>query len=338
MIQRTMEIGPIHPCLPGAMKLGLGLEGDRIQTCDIELGYQVKNVKEKMIGRDLLWSQAPFSHLEPEQAMVLDTLFSEAVEEGFGFECSERAQWIREVSINLSDVSMILRYLATMAKAMGTPILMNIVLKHREDLLDLIELLSGSRYAFGYIVPGGSRYDLSEGFCERFEKWAKQILLDLPRIEAFFFWSPEYVQLLKDQGALVDLGMGGFLSASSTQTSRVGSVTSVYSRVACALDGLRNCVKNLQAQVVMSPDGNFFGQLSPKKGKQSGSGASLESFRGSWKLNLAWDSDLKVTEMTCVTPSHAMIQVLGSSLEGEMIDHMGVVLQSMFFRVSEVDQ
>lgn len=343
MIQRTLELGPIHHILPGAMKLGLGLEGDVIKTCDIELGYQSKKIKERVAEKPLALVQDFITHLEPEQAPILDLLFSRCIEDALEHPLNEKINWIREIMTGLSDLSILLLYLAENTKALENAITKNIILKHRENLLDLIELLTGSRYGYGYIIPGGLRYDLSEGFHERLAGWIQEVLEDQSRIEAFLFWSPQTKEMLKKTGLITHISERGFLQNSATQVSDYGHISSVYSRIYYAHSIFFELVNKLQNHLNNSlldrPDAFFF---DPKiqHSFQVGSKTQqyFESVRGSWRMNFQINEKNQIESFTCITPSHAIQPYLGASLENENIDSIEIILKSLFFRICEVDQ
>ena len=50
-VEQGLELGPIHPWLPGHMKLGLGLWGDEITSVDLEFGFCTKGIIEYSLGK-----------------------------------------------------------------------------------------------------------------------------------------------------------------------------------------------------------------------------------------------------------------------------------------------
>ena len=134
MIQEKIELGPIHAWLPDAMKLKLGMYGDRILEVETEFGFLKRSIETRMLQADYKTAQLTFGRIAPENGLILDRIFSEAVEQITQTEVSERAVWIREITSIVSELNGGLRYLAKMADRMGLHFLRNIILKHREAL------------------------------------------------------------------------------------------------------------------------------------------------------------------------------------------------------------
>jgi len=119
MIQKEIEIGPIHTWLPYAMKLKLGMNGDRIVQVGTEFGYLKRSIEEQMIESDYREAQLIFGRIDPESSLILDRLFSEAIEKATHTEVSERVHWIRDITSTLSELNSVLKYQAQMAERLA---------------------------------------------------------------------------------------------------------------------------------------------------------------------------------------------------------------------------
>ncbi len=337
MIQKEIELGPIHTWLPYAMKLKLGMCGDRIVKVGTEFGFLKREIEEKMIGLGYKEAQLIFGRIDPESSLILDRLFSEAVERVTQTEVSDRAHWIREITSILSELNSCLKYQAQMADRMGLKFLANIILKHREHLLDLIELLTGSRYGYYFLVPGGARYDLTEGFQERVERWVKTFRQDFERIRSMFLWTHPLQNRLRSLGKVVDNGDYGFVSESSVETTRYGLVSHVESRLICALTLSESLSSEIEAKMSERFTGNFIAPLTEKRGQEE-IGIQHETARGTWGLLIKFDSALKVKKVMTTTPSQVIRQAIGPALEEESLEDVPLILQSLNLSVPEIDR
>jgi NADH:ubiquinone oxidoreductase subunit D len=335
MIQETIEIGPIHEWLPGPMKLRLGMSGDRIEKVEAAFGYAAREIEKTVIGLPLQRAQFFVSRVEPETALILDRLFSEAVEKITGTAVSERILWIRSIVTAISEINFQLKYLANISKRLGVNILFHTILKHRESLLDLLELLSGSRYGYYYIVPGGARYDITEGFQERLEAWCGNFLQDFQRIEALFRWTHVFQNRLRSLGMVMDPGDSGFVSEASIETTRYGDVSHVESRLVYSLESCRELCVEVRETLLRRPAGAFLRPLGEGSGETR---HELETLRGVWALDLAVRPEGTVGSIRLGSPSSVIVNSIGPALVGESLEDLPLILESLSFSIPEIDR
>jgi NADH-quinone oxidoreductase subunit D len=96
-------------------------------------------------------------------------LFAAAAEELAGIEIPERAKWIRALTLEMIRIAYLVMGLGAQAGSFGLGTIGQWAVAHRDFLLDLFEELSGHRIYHMYIIPGGVRDDLPEGFSGRLE-------------------------------------------------------------------------------------------------------------------------------------------------------------------------
>jgi len=335
MLQETIEIGPSHEWLPGPMKLSLGMSGDRIVRVDTRFGYASRGIERHAIGRHHRRAQLTVGRVEPESALILDRVFSEAVEKIAGVEAGERVRWIRDITSSLSELNFQLKYLANMSRRLGVKILFHSILKHRESLLDLLELLSGSRYGYYYLIPGGARYDITEGFQERLDAWSKYFVEDYPRIEALFRWTHVFQNRMRNLGQILDRGEYGFVSEASIESTRYGFVSHVESRLIYSLENCRSIAVDLRDLLNVRPLGDHLSVPVIREGSVS---HERDTLRGPWGITLGLDSGGTVTALELRSPSSSIVSAIGPALEGESLEDLAVVLESLSFSIPEIDR
>jgi NADH:ubiquinone oxidoreductase subunit D len=337
LIQQTIEIGPIHTWLPGPMRLKLGMFGDQIRELETGFGFASRGIESRMLGKHYSEAQVIFSRIEPESALLLDRLYGEAVESAVGVEVGERVIWLREIASQLSELNFQLKYLSKIAFRLGVRILYHSILKHRETLLDLFELLSGSRYGYFYLLPGGARYDLTEGFQVRLEAWLGGFLQDHDRIRGLFCWTHRFHNRLSSMGAVLDGGEYGFVSRSAIESTRYGQVSHVESRLLFSLERCREISAKLEEMIRMNPEGSFR-QALPESSPDTRVEETLETIRGSWSVELTLDRQHRIETFSVRTPSDQIKESIFPALEGESIEDLPLILESLSISVSEVDR
>jgi NADH-quinone oxidoreductase subunit D len=162
-----IQMGPSHPATHGTIKFNLKLDGERVLTCDVEVGYLHRGF-EKMIEQGT-WTQAiPYTdRLNYVSPLINNVGFAIAVERLCEIEVPERCQYIRVI---MSEVSRITDHLTCVGMAAGelgamtVGFLMN---EARELLYDIVEAVTGARVTVSYTRIGGVTRDLTPDTPER---------------------------------------------------------------------------------------------------------------------------------------------------------------------------
>jgi NADH-quinone oxidoreductase subunit D len=161
------EIGPYHTALPGPMKLRLVLDGEIVVSGQVETGFLHRGLEKAMEGHEWSASVAYADHLDPEAAVYGELALCLAVEEIASLDVPARAISIRVILSELSRLSSHMLYLVHVARSVGADTLTHYVLRDRERVLDLFELLTGARFSLNFLRFGGVSADVTEGFIER---------------------------------------------------------------------------------------------------------------------------------------------------------------------------
>ncbi len=160
-------IGPYHASLPAAMRVSLMLDGEIVVSAQVEAGFLHRGL-EKAMERSRWHALVAYAdHLDPECAAFGELALCMAAETAGRIEVPERARIIRTILAELSRVSSHLLYLAKVSRAVAAGTMVHYVLRDRERILDLFELLTGMRFSLDFIRFGGVSADMTEGFIER---------------------------------------------------------------------------------------------------------------------------------------------------------------------------
>ncbi len=101
----VLNMGPSHPATHGTVKFLLTLDGETIIDCIVEVGYLHRGF-EKMC-ESVTWTNVfPYTdRLNYCSAIMNNIGYALAVEKLLGIECTERCQYIRVVTNELSRIS-----------------------------------------------------------------------------------------------------------------------------------------------------------------------------------------------------------------------------------------
>jgi len=94
-------------------------------------------------------------------------LYAAAVENLSGIEVPERATWLRTLNLEMMRLASFLMWIGGQSGAFGLYTVPNWTLAYRDFVLDLFEEMTGARIYHMYIVPGGVRAGLPDGFEQR---------------------------------------------------------------------------------------------------------------------------------------------------------------------------
>ncbi|MFP5212211.1 MAG: NADH-quinone oxidoreductase subunit D [Acidobacteriota bacterium] len=162
----TLNLGPQHPSTHGVLRVLLDLDGEFIVKADPVIGYGHRG-HEKM-GENRLYSQfyPNTSRMDYLSGMLFNHGYVLALEKLAGIEVPERAKYIRVICSELNRISSHLLWFGTYVMDLGgfTPFLY--AFDDREQILDLLDLVSGSRLTYSYCRFGGVVQDVDNRFVE----------------------------------------------------------------------------------------------------------------------------------------------------------------------------
>ncbi len=210
----TLSIGPQHPG-SGHMRIVIVVDGDIIVSADPDVGY-VHRGEEKMSEFRTFVQNVP--HIE--RPVIHDSsniLYSYclAVEELLGLQVPERAMYLRAILAEIDRIHYTLYWLAILAIFVGHSTMFMWTTADRELFVDLADMASGNRITHSYIVPGGVRNDLPEGFVDKAVKFLDYFESKrLPEYNKIFYDNPLFRQRSEGVGVLsranaISLGVTG---------------------------------------------------------------------------------------------------------------------------------
>jgi NADH-quinone oxidoreductase subunit D len=164
-----LNMGPSHPAMHGTVRMVLEVEGEKIVSADVQVGYLHRCFEKE--SESATYTQIfPYTdRLNYVSPMLNNVGYAMAVEKLLGIEkqIPERAQFIRVIVGEVSRICDHLTCLGAGAMELGafTAFLYN--LKFREWLWELLEEISGARLTHSYCRIGGVAGDIPEGWSDK---------------------------------------------------------------------------------------------------------------------------------------------------------------------------
>lgn len=160
MATQVIPIGPYHPLQEEPEFFRLTVEGERVVAADLELGYNHRGI-EKLSERKT-FDQSTF--VVERICGICSTshpyAYTLAVEDIEGIQAPPRAQYIRTIIAEGERIHSHLLWLGLAGHFLGYNTVFMWGWKLREEILDVMEILSGNRNNYAMFKPGGVRRDI----------------------------------------------------------------------------------------------------------------------------------------------------------------------------------
>jgi NADH-quinone oxidoreductase subunit D len=161
-----LNIGPQHPATHGVLRIVVQMDGEYIRQCEPVLGY-VHRMHEKM-GEIKTYPQylPNMGRVDYLHALAWNWAYVGAVEKLMGIEVPKRAEYIRVITCELNRISSHLLWWGAYLLDLGafTPIVY--AFADRERLMDILQIVTGSRLTYCYYRFGGVSADINDKFIQ----------------------------------------------------------------------------------------------------------------------------------------------------------------------------
>jgi membrane-bound hydrogenase subunit alpha len=189
-----IPIGPQHPALKEPESFSVILQGEKIASMSVRLGYNHRGVEKAAEERTYIQDIYLIERVCGICSHSHSTCFIQAVEEIAGLEVPKRAQYIRVLIAELERIHSHLLWLGVAGHEIGFDTLLMYSWRDREVVMDLLAMISGNRVHYGMNTIGGVRRDIST-------EQVKQILTAVDILEER---TKYYIQVATDETTLIN--------------------------------------------------------------------------------------------------------------------------------------
>jgi NADH-quinone oxidoreductase subunit D len=182
-----INFGPNHPSTHGVLRLVIELHGERVVGLRAVIGY-LHTGFEKNMEHKTWWKAITYApRIDYLSFQNNELVFVLAAEKLLQLEVPPKATWMRMCLAELNRIHSHLVWLATAALELGAISMFWYCFRERDTILDLFEMVTGTRMHTRYYQVGGLAEDIPPGF--------------FPEARKFCSWMPKAVD---DYEALVD--------------------------------------------------------------------------------------------------------------------------------------
>jgi NADH-quinone oxidoreductase subunit D len=157
----TIPIGPQHPALKEPEFFSFEVEGERVISADVRVGYSHRGIEKGCEDRSYIQGLYLVERICGICSHSHAVAFSQAVEELLKVEIPKRAAFIRVIIGELERIHSHLLWLGIAAHEIGYDTLYMYTWRDREIVQDLLEMLTGNRVNYSVNTIGGVRRDIS---------------------------------------------------------------------------------------------------------------------------------------------------------------------------------
>lgn len=160
MSKLKLNLGPQHPSTHGVLRLILELEGEKITSCEPDVGYLHRGM-EKMAEKLSYIQYLPLvDRLDYLAGFFYSELLCRNVEKALCIEISPRIKNIRLLMLELNRIASHLLWIGAFLMDLGAVSPFFYAFRERELILEYFEKITGQRMMNNYFVFGGVRRDI----------------------------------------------------------------------------------------------------------------------------------------------------------------------------------
>lgn len=167
--------GPNHPGITGNMSVELTVCGDEVVEGKTHVGYLHRGFEKLMERRTFIQVFPIVCRVCVPEPDFNEYCYATCVEELASIEVPEMANWIRTLILEMGRINSYMMYLGGQAGALGHGVIGQWTTYVRDLMLDRFEELTGARIYHMFILPGGVRDTLPDGFAGRMEETLREI-------------------------------------------------------------------------------------------------------------------------------------------------------------------
>lgn len=158
----TIPVGPFHPALEEPYKVNVKCVAETVQQVSVDVGFSFRGIELLAQRREWVPDVTLIERVCGICSNVHAMTFCHAAEKIAGVEVPARARYIRTVISELERMHSHALWAGLAAEYMGFQTLFMEVYTLREQVMDLLEAISGNRVNYGMNCIGGINRDIAD--------------------------------------------------------------------------------------------------------------------------------------------------------------------------------
>jgi NADH-quinone oxidoreductase subunit D len=159
-----INMGPSHPSTHGVLRIMMELDGETVVRAKPIIGYLHTGMEKTAEELTYVQGGTNVTRMDYLSPLSNELAFATAAEQLLDLELPERAIWMRMMLAELNRISSHLLFQATNGMDMGAVSMMIFGWREREEVLRVLEMITGLRMNHNFIRVGGLAADLPDGW------------------------------------------------------------------------------------------------------------------------------------------------------------------------------
>ncbi len=161
----VVNLGPVHPSTHGVLRVQVELDGENVRNVLAATGFLHTGIEKNMEYRTWTQGLAFCTRMDYVAPIFQEVAYCMAIEKLLGIEdqIPERAQAIRILLMELTRISSHIVGIGSGGNELGATTMLTLTFRLREDILRILEDITGLRMNHEFIRPGGVLEDLPAG-------------------------------------------------------------------------------------------------------------------------------------------------------------------------------
>lgn len=160
MSKLKLNLGPQHPSTHGVLRLILELEGEKILSCEPDVGYLHRGMEKMAEKLSYIQYLPTVDRIDYLAGFFYSELLCRTIENALNIELSARVRAIRVMLLELNRIASHLLWIGAFLMDLGATSPFFYAFRERELILQYFEKISGQRMMNNYFVFGGVRRDV----------------------------------------------------------------------------------------------------------------------------------------------------------------------------------
>ncbi len=358
-----LNMGPQHPSMHGVLRLLLDLQGEQLIKATPVIGYSHRAHEKMAEHRTALMFLPNTSRIDYLSGMIYNLGYCQAIEKILGIEVPERAVAIRIIVNELNRISSHLLWFGTFLLDLGgiTPFLY--CFDDREEILEILDRVSGSRLTYCYGRFGGVTLDVDDVFLTNTTQLVARMRERLKMYDQLVTGNAIFRERCTGVGVITETlaksyGITGpCLRASGVaydvrRAEPYGGYEDYDFEVPVLTEGdtmarfhlrireIEESCKIIEQAISKLPDGPILPAKMPKRFKipKGEYYFAVESARGHFGMYLVGDGTENPSRLKLRTPSFANLSAMPETLAGTMLSDTIAILGSIDVVMPEIDR
>jgi NADH-quinone oxidoreductase subunit D len=370
MLERGLEektfwlnLGPQHPSTHGVLRVLLEMDGEYIVKAEPVIGYGHRAHEHMAENRNYHQFLPNMGRVDYLHALAFNQGYVMAVEKLMGIQVPERAEYIRVITAEMNRLTSHLLWVGAYLMDLGafTPFLY--CFDDRENLLDLLDRITGSRLTYCFYRFGGVPVDLDDEFIAGTRAFIQRLRRRWKDYDDLVTKNIIFIKRTKDVGVItkeqcVQYGLTGPMVRGSgiaydIRKSEpysaypqfdfeipIGENGDVYDRYIVRMREMEQSLRIIEQALNKLPEGPIMAEKVPKRLKPAAGEVyqAVETARGEFGCYIVSQGDIKPYRIKLRVPSFANLSILPECSVDNLVADVVAILGSMDVVVPEIDR